>query len=129
MKKLILMLVICVSAAAQAKTLTASCNSAKNSVELVADIANVNTEPVINSLKVDGNKIGQLNDISKMPVYKNGDINMKVQFGRGLYSSVSFDLQKCNDDFEATGTAVLEEYVGGFMGTSLANLKCTCSLK
>lgn len=130
MKNILISLAILASFAAQAKTLTVGCESKNgNTLEFISDIPNVNTPQTIKSLEVNGTPVSKFRDISKMPIYRSGNIHIQIQFGTNLYSSAELILDKCTDDFEATGSATVQEYVGGFAGTSQSHLTCTCSLK
>lgn len=130
-KKLLLGQIVALTAVSvSAKTLTVNCH--KNNVqnlELVSEIANVNTPQEITSLSVNGEEISQFRDASVMPIYKSGHITMKIQHGNKFYNTIDFSLSNCNDDFEATGKAFVKEYVGGFAGTKSIEMSCTCSLK
>jgi hypothetical protein len=129
MKNIILLIALFGSLAVNAKTLSVSCKENGKSLEVVSEIKNVNTPQDIKSLIVNGETQDQVKDVSSMPIYNGGNLSIQLQFGSRLYSSANFELQKCNDDFEATGVAELKEYIGGFAGTSFLNMPCTCSIK
>lgn len=121
--------VLC-SVSAHAKKLSVSCESTTGqSINMVSEIANVNKAQKIQSLSINENEVLKFRDVSKMPIYKNGDISLQIQFGKNLFSSAEITLSHCNDDFEATGKAVIHDFIGGFAGTRLFYLDCTCSLK
>ncbi len=113
-----------------AKTLKVNCQSNEgDTLNLVSTIKNSNTPQSIKSLSVDQKKVLSFRDISKMPIYKDGNLSLRIQFGANLYSSAVLTLTKCNDEFEATGKSTIEKYVGGFAGTEQLDMSCTCSLK
>ena len=129
-KQILIGLTLAVAAmSANAKTLKADCSAPSGeSLSLVSDIANVNTPQKITSLTVGGAQESAFRDVSAMPIYQNGVLTLKIQFGSRLYSSTELTLTNCTDSFLATGQALLKKYVGGFAGTDNSNLKCSCSL-
>lgn len=130
MKKVMMMMTVLGSLSANAKVLSVNCQATNGkSFQMVSEIANVNTAQAIKSLAVNGQKVSIFRDISRMPIYQNGNLSMEIQFGNRLYSSAQVSLAKCNDDFEATGKAVVKEFTNGFAGTSFVEMTCSCSLK
>lgn len=131
MKKALLSLsVLALCATANAKTLTVDCKGSQGeTLQLVSDIANVNSPQVIQSLDIDGSSAYNPKDVSSMPIYQNGTFSLNIQFGPQRYDSVQIKVDQCSDEFLATGEAKLSTYVGGFAGTSLTRMQCTCSLK
>lgn len=131
MKQALLSLValFAIAGNAQAKTLTVDCKGGGETLELVTEIANVRDPQKIQSLVIRDTPIQNFRDISTMPIYKDGDVTLRIQFGKMLYSSVDISVQQCSDDFLATGQATLKLYVGGFAGTSQTAMQCGCSLK
>lgn len=119
-----------VSASAFAKTLTVECSSEKGSVSLVSQIKNINKPQKITSLVVNDEEISGARDASTLPLMTDDKITLFIQYGDRLYSSVKIEASDCDDEFKATGTATISEYVGGFAGTSKTVIKsCECSLK
>jgi serine protease inhibitor len=130
MNKTVIFLAFFFSLSANAKILSVNCESKNGkSLELVSEIVNVNTPQKIKSLVVNGYEVLSFRDISKMPIYQNGDLSLNIQYGKNLFSSAELSLSKCNDDFEATGKAVVNEYVGGFAGKLPSHMNCSCSFK
>lgn len=126
---LILALLMGLSFSAHADDLKVTCTGHNHkSVNLHSSIKNVNSPQEIKSLIVNGVEQTNKRDASSRPFYKNGDITLSIQFGRGFFSSVNLSLSKCRDSFEATGSGTLKEYVGGFAGTQNERLNCNCEL-
>jgi hypothetical protein len=114
---------------AQAKSLTVQCEGADDRLALAGELANASAPVDLKSFEINGTPIAQLKDVSSYPVYKDGVITMRLAFGKMLYNSVEVQVSKCQDDFEANGSALLKKYVGGFAGTSQSKLNCRCALK
>jgi len=136
MKQMTLVLLTILSAStAFSKQLTVVCakqnpsieNAANSTLAAVLEIANINAAPVLQKLYIGGVAASQ-GKVTEAAFTKNtGELNL--QFGQNLYSSANISLQDCQDSFSATGAAQFEKYVGGFAGTELSNLVCTCELK
>jgi hypothetical protein len=134
MLTLSLLTILCTSTAFS-KQLTVVCskqnpsiqNGSRSTLAAVIEIANINAKPLIQELVVDGAPTGK-GRISNFAITKDS-AELYLQFGQGLYSSAKISLQDCQDSFSATGVAQYEKYVGGFAGTELSKLICTCELK
>lgn len=131
---LTLLTVLCASTA-YSKQLTVVCakqnpsiqNGSRSALAAVIEIANINAKPVMQELVVDGARSNQ-GRISNFAITKDS-ADLYLQFGQGFYSSAKISLQDCQDSFSATGAAQYAKYVGGFAGTQLSELICTCELK
>lgn len=117
------------SFSAQAKDLSVMCENANYKVALEGALANANAPLQLKSFVVNGTSLQQVKDTSSAPVYKDGLISIRLAFGKMLYNSLELKVSKCDDDFEATGSAILKNYVGGFAGTEQSKLNCRCALK
>jgi hypothetical protein len=130
MKKLVVLCLLCGAISVNAKTLSVNCQSQDGkSLQMVSEVANATSPQVIKGLLVNGSEVSQFRDISKMPIYQDGNFSMQIQFGKSFYSSADLKLSKCQDDFENNGTAIMKLYVGGFAGALPTNMTCSCSLK
>jgi hypothetical protein len=131
MKRLGLMmtLVTLLAQPSWAKKVSASCTSDRGqSLEFQAELENANAPLKDIYLEVNGEE-QVARDVSERPVYSKGELKIRVQFGQRFYSSVQMELSNCSDSFEASGKAQLKTYVGGFAGTSLSQLNCSCGLE
>ncbi len=125
-------------AQANAKILTASCESVERlmekeifkSVDLVSELVHITKPQKIESLKVNGQLV-EFKDNSIMPIYEDRNIMLNIRFGEGerKQNSVQLNLSKCDDSFEQMGSGTLKEYVGGFVGTKNFELNCSCTFK
>lgn len=113
----------------QAKSLVVQCEGKGYQLALAGELANVNAPVEMQSFTVNGSPMSPVKDVSSYPVYKDGVITMRLAFGKMLYNSVEIQVSKCNDDFEATGSALLKKYVGGFAGSEHIKMNCRCALK
>lgn len=136
MKKTTLGLLVILSAStAFSKQLTVVCerqnpsigNLSRATLGAVMEIANINATPVLQQLYIGGTAASQ-GKVAESAFTKN-TAKLYIQFGQYLYSSANIAVQDCQDSFSATGAAQLKQYTGGFAGTSLSNLVCTCELK
>lgn len=114
---------------AHAKSLQVQCEGKGYQLALAGELANANAPVQIQSFDINGSPMTPAKDGSSYPVYKDGVISMRLAFGKMLYNSVEFQVSKCNDDFEATGSALLKKYVGGFAGSEQIKMTCRCALK
>src|SRR5687767_1839557 len=119
MKLFLVSALVLVSQQGFAKTLTVDCSGDGKSVKLVSEIANVNSQPKLKSLEVNGEKPRQSREASTTPVYnkETKTFKLRVNFGQSLFSSVVVTAQDCDDSFTSGGTATLREHVGGFAGS------------
>jgi hypothetical protein len=136
MKRMTLVLVIALSTStAFSKQLTVACAKQNPSIEdagnstiaAVMEVANINAKPVLRELVINGSTTNQ-GRVTDSALTRD-TVQLYLQFGQGLSSSAKISLRDCQDSFSATGVAQYEKYVGGFAGTELSKLVCTCALK
>jgi len=112
-----------------AKDLSVQCeNKDGDTISLEASLEKAKKPLAIESFTLNGSEVNH-KDVSKLPVYNKGDFKIKLAFGKMFYSNINFNLESCDDSFEATGKAVYDKYVGGFAGSLSTDYDCDCSFE